>query len=161
MKPFLLATFIFSLILFSCNPLETKKEDPESESSVTKKHIAEMDEQGNGMNAPSSGINPLLVGKWQVDSSGFINNDVQKPMEAPLVDTYWEFTGDGKLIFSGNISYTSNITIVDNAFKVNMGGTELNYRIKSLSENSLVLLSTIVDTKEMKMESIAKLRKVK
>src|SRR6187551_3255650 len=155
MKPLSIAALFVSLILFSCNPLQSKKEEPESETSVTKKHIEEMDNQGNAMSAPS-GMNPLLVGKWQVDSSGFINNDVQKPMDAPLVDTYWEFTSDGRLIFSGNISYTSNIVVVDNSFKVNMGGTEMIYRIKSLNENSLVLMSTIVDTKELKMESIAK-----
>jgi hypothetical protein len=161
MKSFPIATLFLSLTLFSCNPLETKKEDPESESSVTKKHIAEMDEQGSGIDAPSFGINPLLVGKWKVDSTGSVDNNVQSPMHASEVDTYWEFTDDGKLIFSGNLSYTSIITFVDNGFKITMEGIELTYRIKSLSKNSLVIMSTIVDTKEMKMESIAKLRKVK
>jgi hypothetical protein len=42
-----------------------------------------------------------------------------------------------------------------------MGGIEMEYRIKSLTGNSLVLLSTIADTKELKMESISKLKKLR
>jgi hypothetical protein len=102
----------------------------------------------------------LLIGKWQVDSSGFINDGIQKPMEAPLADSFWEFTKDGKLVISGNVSFTSDCEVVDSAFSVTMMGVENIFRIQSVTEKELVLVSTIMDTKEMKMESISRLKRL-
>ncbi|MDQ3109275.1 MAG: hypothetical protein M3R17_05230 [Bacteroidota bacterium] len=66
----------------------------------------------------------MLIGKWQVDSAGFINDGIQKPMNAPLADAFWEF------------------------------------RIRTLNAKELVLVPTITNTREMKMETITRLKRL-
>ena len=155
MKPFHIIALFASLSFFSCRSGEKNKE---SEKSVTKEKLEDL--YGSDQ-ADAPKINPKLVGKWQVDSSGFMDNNIQTPLEAPLADAFWEFTPEGKLIISGNANFTSDLAFTGNSFKMNMSGVDMTYEIKSLTENSLVLYSTIVDTKDLKMVSVAKLSKRK
>ena len=149
MKLFYIAAICFAMLsICNCGLLEG------SDSVITEVAPQEIPKQ-------ESDINPLLIGKWQVDSSGFINDGIQKPMSAPLADSFWEFTTDGKLNISGNISFSTDIKIVDNSFVINMMNIDSDYHIKSVTENELVLVSIIVDTKDMKMETISKFKKVK
>jgi hypothetical protein len=158
MKPFYFFIACTSLTICSCNLNPSVEENKEPLHSVTKENLEDYNEKHP---VDESKMPLLLVGKWQVDSAGFIDNGIQKPMDAPLADAFWEFTPDGKLIVSGNASFSCDINVVNNTFKMKMGGIEMEYRIKTLTENSLVLMSTIVDTKELKMESVSKLRKLR
>jgi hypothetical protein len=153
MKSLFLATIFLAML--SCNSAPE-----ESNASITKKMLENYPE-AHVPTAPAGATSALLIGKWQVDSAGFINDGVQKPLEAPLADSFWEFTKDGKLIISGNISHTANINIVNNTFTIHMMGVDCDYHIKSVDENSLVLVSVIVDTKEMKMETISKFKRLR
>lgn len=152
--------FLASFSILSCNSPE---ENPNE--SITKKMLENYPEMGRPAPPPaptlSDVMNPLLIGKWKVDSAGFRNNGVREPLSAPLVDSYWEFTKDGQLTFSGNISNTSDITIVNNTFIVKVMGTDLRYKIASLTANDLEIVGEIGNVEKTKMESIAKLKRVK
>lgn len=153
--------FIIAIASFSILSCNSPEENPNE--SITKKMLGDHPEMDRPAPAPtlSDAMNPLLIGKWQVDSSGFINNGVPTPLDAPLADSFWEFTKEGKLIISGNVSHTTDIHIVNNAFTINMMGVDCDYRIKSVNEKTLVLVGTIMDTKDMKMESVSIFKRLK
>jgi hypothetical protein len=164
-KSLYLAAILFaSFGIYSCN----SQPEEESTASETKRKLEELSQDG-GIPAPPAPPEPpappivtsLLFGKWQVDSAGFENNGVRDPLSKPLVDTYWEFTKDGKLIFSGNIANECDITIVNNRFVVRMMNTEMDYKITSLTANDLEIMGEIGDIEKTKMASVAKLKRVR
>jgi hypothetical protein len=146
-KVFIPIIALMMFVAFSCGVKNTEEKNSDTAIAATDRMSSE---------------NPhLLIGKWRVDSAGFIDNGVRKPLDVPLANTFWEFTPDNKVSISGSVSLTMDCNVVDNSFKMNMMGVESTYRIITLTENQLVLMSTIMDTKDLKMESISKFSKVK
>jgi hypothetical protein len=103
----------------------------------------------------------LLIGKWQVDSSGKEMGGKVWTMYPKLDTTYWEFTKKKKLNISGNISLTAPYTIVDSSIVIDFEKKiQTIYKIRSLTNSKLVIATTASDFYPQD-ETVTVLKKVK
>jgi hypothetical protein len=108
-------------------------------TSATAKQISSV----NSILRSGNNLDSLLIGKWQVDSSGKEMGGKVWTMYPKLDTTYWEFTKKKKLNVTGNISLTVPYTIADSSIVIDFEKKiKTIYKIRSLTNSKLVIATT-------------------
>jgi len=140
MKEVLLSFFICSLLM-SCSGAE----------SVTDETTSVAEEK------PMD----IILGKWSMDSSAFINSGVRTEATPPIMPTTWTFTEDGTYKVENSMTMPGTFSRTDDSLFIVLMGVPNDYEILLLDDTYLQLRSTIFETDSASMKTEAFLTRIK
>jgi hypothetical protein len=138
--------FLFSGVLFCLSISAYSQADKTRKADIT---FSDTGEKNNSI------VIPKLLGKWEIDSLVFVNNGVRGNASPPIFPTFWEVKAMGEVIISGGNNFSTTYTVEDlKHFTLILAGVELNYEIKEITKEKLIVESIIMVTKEIDMRTL-------
>lgn len=123
----------------------------------------------NGCQTDSNEPNPfiekkqqdILIGQWQLDSSVYIQDEVNGIMTAPMLPTVWNFQETGNYSVENSVKMTGTFQHFDDSLFVVLMEVPNEYKILALDQNSLNLRSKIYENDSSSMYTEVYLSRLK
>lgn len=93
----------------------------------------------------------MLIGKWQLDSSVYIQDEVNGIMTAPMLPTVWNFQETGNYSVENSVKMTGTFQHFDDSLFVVLMEVPNEYKILKLDQSSLQLRSKIYENDSSSM----------
>ena len=123
----------------------------------------------NGCQTDSNEPNPfiekkqqdILIGQWQLDSSVYIQDEVNGIMTAPMLPTVWNFQETGNYSVANSVKMTGTFQHFDDSLFVVLMEVPNEYKILKLDQSSLQLRSKIYENDSSSMYTEVYLSRLK
>lgn len=139
-------------IVGQLNDLVSKKNASALDTSLSEKHDSYI--------TTGKWKDKQIAGEWKVEIAYFINNGVKDEGSPPLVNTIWSFDKTGSLKVTTSMEINGSFTQKNDTLIVNLLGQQTIYTIMNLSENSLTLQLTIIETESTSMKVLTEFSKL-